>query len=180
MAGAGRGVTGGLSGRLWGPQSALAAGAAAAAFLADQASKWWMLLGLEIESRQPVAVLPVLDLVLVWNRGVSYGWFASHAVETRILLIALSLFAAGALWLWAASPVRRTAALGLGLVIGGARGNGRDRVAHGAVVDFIHLHYGAFSWYVFNLADVAIVAGVGLLLFDTFRADQSSGRAPAQ
>jgi signal peptidase II len=177
MAGAGRRVTNSLAARLWGPWSALAAAAAVAAFLIDQASKWWMLLGFDIESRQPVALLPVLDLVLVWNRGVSYGWFASHAVETRLILIALSLFAAGALWIWAASTARRATALGLGLVIGGALGNGLDRVTHGAVVDFIHLHYGAFSWYVFNLADVAIVAGVGLLLYDALTEDSPrSGR----
>jgi signal peptidase II len=167
-------VTGSLSGRLWGRWSALAGWAAVTAFLVDQASKWWMLLGFEIESRQPVALLPVLDLVLVWNRGISYGWFASHGLETRLILIAVSLFAAGALWLWAASTTRRTAALGLGLVIGGALGNGLDRVMHGAVVDFIHLHHGEFSWYVFNLADCAIVAGVGLLLYDALTEDSPS------
>ena len=59
-------------------------------------------------------------------------------------------------------------------MIGGALGNGLDRVMHGAVVDFIHLHHGEFSWYVFNLADCAIVAGVGLLLYDALTEDSPS------
>jgi signal peptidase II len=160
--------------RLWGRWSAVAAAAAATVFAADQAVKWWLVAVYGIADRQPVALTPFLDIVLVWNRGISYGWFASHGLETRLILIAVSLFAAGALWLWAASTTRRTAALGLGLVIGGALGNGLDRVTHGAVVDFIHLHHGEFSWYVFNLADCAIVAGVGLLLYDALTEDSPS------
>lgn len=164
--------------RLWGPWSALAGTAAAIAFLIDQAVKWWLLAVYGIADRQPVSLAPFLDIVLVWNRGISYGWFASHTLATRLILIALSLGAAVALWLWAASTTQRVAALGLGLVIGGALGNGLDRVVHGAVVDFIHLHYGEFSWYVFNLADSAIVVGVGLLLYDALRDGSSTDDRP--
>jgi signal peptidase II len=63
---------------------------------------------------------------------------------------------------------------GLGLIIGGALGNAYDRYAHGAVADFFLLHidtqsWGRLNWYIFNCADIAIVAGVGLLLYDSWR-----------
>lgn len=64
------------------------------------------------------------------------------------------------------------ATLALGLIIGGAIGNAIDRFAYGAVVDFalFHVQIGEkiLNWYVFNLADVAIVAGVAALLYDSF------------
>ena len=55
----------------------------------------------------------------------------------------------------------------MALVIGGALANALDRATRGAVADFFHFHYGNFSWYVFNLADMAIVAGVALLLYES-------------
>ncbi len=165
--------------RLWGPRSAIAGAIAAAVFLLDQAVKWWLLLAFDLDQRQPVRLTPFLDLVLVWNRGVSYGWFASHSTETRLILIGLSLFAALALWAWACSTRRPLVAVALGLVIGGALGNGLDRVVHGAVADYLLFHLGSWSWYVFNIADSAIVVGVALLLYDSWRdgAREPAGRA---
>ncbi len=64
-------------------------------------------------------------------------------------------------------------ALAVGGILGGALGNLVDRVAYGAVVDFVHLHAGSFSWYVFNVADAAIVIGVVLLLVDGFLAPRT-------
>jgi signal peptidase II len=85
------------------------------------------------------------------------------------------------LWIWLARAVSRLSALSLGLVIGGAVGNAIDRLMHGAVVDFVLLHVETatwrFDWYVFNLADVAIVAGVAGLLYESFRGD-SAPKAP--
>jgi signal peptidase II len=136
--------------------------------LVDQAHKLWMLNVYDIVSRQPVQVLPFFDLVMAWNKGVSYSLFEADSDLERYLLLAVTtaatLFLAG--WLWRAQT--RLSGLALGLIIGGAIGNGIDRMAYGAVADFFHFHVGTFSWYVFNLADIGIVAGVGLLLYESF------------
>lgn len=150
--------------KLWSARAPLVLALAALAFGLDQTHKWWMLDVVGIGDRQPIALTSFFELVLTWNYGISYGLFRTHA---QGLLIALSLLVTAALWLWAnrASKVFTSAALGL--IIGGALSNALDRAVHGAVADFFHFHVGDFSWYVFNLADVAIVAGVGLLLYES-------------
>lgn len=153
----------------WGRLSSLGLAIAALAFGADQMHKWWMLGPFAIGAKGAVPVLPFLDLVLTWNRGVSYGWFAQHDREGQWLLIAVTLAISGVLWVWLARAARPLTAAGLGLVIGGALGNGLDRAVYGAVADFFLLHWGSFSWYVFNVADVAIVAGVMLLMYESLR-----------
>lgn len=144
--------------------------------LVDQAHKLWMLNVYDIISRQPVRVLPFFDLVMAWNKGVSYSLFeADSDLELYALLAvtgAATLFLA--VWLWRAQT--RLSGLGLGLIIGGAIGNGIDRVAYGAVADFFHFHVGSFSWYVFNLADIGIVAGVGLLLYESFTTPEAQSQ----
>ena len=151
--------------RLWGPASGLGLFAAIAAFAADQAHKYWMLEVYRIAERGRVEITSFFDLVMAWNKGVSYGLFAQHSSTGRIILIAISLAAVIGLFIWMANSFTRLAGLSLGLIIGGALGNLLDRIIHGAVADFFHFHYAGYSWYVFNIADVAIVAGViGLLL----------------
>ena len=105
---------------------------------------------------------------------MSYGWFAQHSDEGQIILVVVSLIITAILWLWLARTNRPLAAAALGLVIGGALGNALDRVVHGAVADFFLLHAYGYSWYVFNIADMAIVAGVGLLLYDSYREGRAS------
>ena len=158
----------------------LGAALAALALIADQAHKIWMLEVYDIAARQPVRVAPGFDLVLAWNPGVSYSLFAASTDTGRWLLLALTLaVTAGlAVWLWRA-PDRPTAC-GLGLVVGGALGNAWDRYSYGAVADFFHFfidteRFGRLSWYVFNVADVAIVAGVALLLYEGFRPSREAG-----
>ncbi len=138
------------------------------ALTADQASKKWLLFTYDIDQRQPVRLGPYLDIVLAWNRGISYSLFTSHSRQGRLILLAVTLAAVVALsvWLWRARTTLTTVALGL--LIGGALGNAYDRYAYGAVADFIHFHAGRFSWYVFNGADVAITAGVVLLIWESF------------
>ncbi|MDQ8726845.1 signal peptidase II [Bradyrhizobium sp. LHD-71] len=137
----------------------------------DQASKLYLLFVYDIAARGAVRVAPFFDLTLTWNRGISYGWFQAETAAAQALLLAIKVaaIAALAIWLWHAH--NRVTALGLGLIIGGAIGNGIDSVAYGAVMDFafFHLQWGdsRFDWYVFNLADVAIVAGVIGLLYDS-------------
>ena len=157
---------------LFGPLSRDGLSAALIVALLDQASKLWLLYGFDLASRGRVPVLPFFDLVLVWNRGISYGLFEQDGPLGQWALLALKVVAAIFLWAWLARAENRLMAVSLGLIIGGAIGNAIDRFAHGAVVDFALLHITtasfAFNWYVFNLADVAIVAGVAGLLYETF------------
>ena len=166
---------------LWGPLSRDGLSAALIVALLDQASKLWLLYGFDLASRGRVPVLPFFDLVLVWNRGISYGLFEQDGPLGQWALLALKVVAAIFLWAWLARAENRLMAVSLGLIIGGAIGNAIDRFAHGAVVDFALLHITTasftFNWYVFNLADVAIVVGVAGLLYDTFLGDRAA-KAP--
>jgi signal peptidase II len=141
--------------------------ALAATLVVDQSHKLWTLFVYRISEHQPVHLGPFLDLIVAWNPGVSYSLLRATTDIERYLLLALA-FAAIALllvWLWRARS--RATAFALGLIIGGAIGNAYDRWAYGAVADFFRFHIGDLSWYVFNLADVAIVAGVALLLLES-------------
>ena len=108
-----------------------------------------------------------LELIVVWNRGISYGLFQQHTELGRWLLTAVSIVAAIGLSLWMRRAAGHLLAAALGLIAGGAIGNAIDRIAYGAVFDFIHFHVAGFSWYVFNVADAAIVAGVIGLVYDS-------------
>jgi signal peptidase II len=146
--------------------------AAIAVLAIDQASKLWLLFVLDIGRRGTVKVTPFFDLVLAWNTGISYGWFQNESATGQIVLTVIKSVAVVVLAIWMARSRSLTATLALGLIIGGALGNAIDRLAYGAVVDFalFHVQIGekTFSWYVFNIADVAIVAGVAALLYDSF------------
>ena len=146
-------------------------GAVAAIFtyLVDQASKSWLLHGFGLAERQPVRLLPVLDFVLAWNRGISYSLFTSDGELGRIVLLVLTLGVTALLIVWLRRATTTQTSIALGLLIGGALGNATDRFVYGAVVDFISFHVGHFSWYIFNWADVAIVVGVVLLVFESLR-----------
>jgi len=152
----------------WGRFSGFVLVVALIGLVLDQASKLWLLHGFNLQLNGPVELLPVLDFVLVWNRGISYGLFQQNSDLGRWLLAGLTIAVTIGMWIWSARCTSRFVALALALVIGGALGNGVDRLAYGAVVDFVHFHVGTFSWYVFNLADVWIVAGVIGLLYDSF------------
>ena len=141
---------------------------ALATLVLDQASKLYFLFVDVLASREPLALAPFLDLIVVWNRGISYGLFQQHTELGRWALVVLSIAAAVGLSVWLRRASTRFLAAALGLIIGGAVGNVVDRIAYGAVFDFIHFHVGSFSWYVFNIADAAIVAGVAGLLYDSF------------
>ena len=146
---------------------------AAVAMLAlDQASKLWLLFVFDIARRGAVKVTPFFDLVLAWNVGISFGWFQNDSQLAQISLMIIKAVAVIVLAIWMARSRTLLATIALGLIIGGAIGNGIDRFAYGAVVDFalFHLQIGGntYNWYVFNLADVAIVAGVAALLYDSF------------
>jgi signal peptidase II len=138
-------------------------------FIADQAVKLWFLRVHDLAENGPVPVAPFAEFRLVWNYGISYGLLRQHETVGRVALIAFAVLAAVALTVWLWRQGRALPALSLGLVIGGAVGNALDRALYGAVVDYVHLFLPdrSFSWYVFNLADVWIVAGVIGLLIDS-------------
>jgi signal peptidase II len=186
---------------LWGQLTRLGFAAALATALADQASKLWLLYGLDIRARMPLRLTPFLDLVLVWNKGISYGLFQQEGPLGQWVLLAIKAAAVGLL-LWLIRARSRLTALSLGLIVGGAVGNAIDPFFHEGVVDFVLFHVSAetvrrflpdviadfillhvsteptrFSWYVFNLADAAIVAGVIGLLYEALVGERAA-KAP--
>jgi len=152
---------------IWGPLSALGLPVAAFVVLLDQANKAWMIYIYDIGARGIVTITPFFDLVLVWNKGISYGLLTQETDLGRWALIAFAFVASLALGLWLAHITTRLAAISIGLIIGGAIGNAIDRILYGAVADFFSLHAFGLDWYVFNIADVAIVVGVIGLLYDS-------------
>jgi signal peptidase II len=139
----------------------------------DQASKFWLLHVLDIAHRGTVRITPFFDLVLAWNIGISFGWFQNDNPIAQIGLMVVKALAVIALAVWMSRSRTLLATISLGMIIGGAIGNAIDRFAYGAVVDFALFHIQIagkpFNWYVFNLADVAIVAGVVGLLYDSLQ-----------
>lgn len=153
---------------------ALGIAAAAFALAADQAHKYWMLHVFDIGAREPIRLAPFLDVILSWNRGISYSLLAAQSDLARLGLLAaqIAIIAGVCVWLWRTSS--SLAALGLGLIVGGALGNVADRLFRGAVADFFYLHtelpVGPLANYVFNVADAAISLGVALLLIESLAA----------
>ena len=144
----------------------LGVGVAVAVLAADQASKWWVLHGLDLPDLRTVALLPVLNLTYVENRGVTFGLLNSLGDWGAPALALGALLVVVALAVWLARAERRLVAAAIGAIAGGAVGNVIDRLRFGFVVDFIHAHAWGWSWYVFNVADAAIVCGVAALLLD--------------
>jgi signal peptidase II len=144
--------------------------AAVVTLAVDQIHKVWMIDVFHISARQPIPVLPFLEIVMAWNPGVSYSLLAADTPAGRLLLLSFALMAVILLGVWMWWSTNRIAAGGLGMIIGGALGNAWDRFSYGAVADFFHFFtpfsLGPLSNYVFNLADVGIVAGVVLLLYE--------------
>jgi signal peptidase II len=145
--------------------------AALVVLVADQASKWWILNGLDLPARGQIKLLPVLNLTMVWNRGVTFGLLNGFGAWGHVVLAAVSLAVVAALAVWLRRAESRVVAAAIGAIAGGAIGNVIDRVRFGAVVDFIHAHvatrWGDLSWYVFNVADAAIVCGVATLVIES-------------
>jgi signal peptidase II len=140
--------------------------AAVLVLLADQASKWWILNVLHLPELHSVALLPVLNLTMVWNQGVTFGLLHQEGAAGPWILAVVALAVVVALTMWMRRAERKLVALSLGVIAGGAVGNVIDRLRFGAVVDFIHAHAFGWSWYVFNVADAAIVCGVAVLILD--------------
>lgn len=131
----------------------------------DQLSKWAALEVLDLPGGA-IQVTPFFNLVMVWNRGVSFGMFNSAGALAPWFLAGLALAVVVGLVIWLQRADQVLTGLGLGLIIGGALGNVIDRVRFGAVVDFLDFHALGYHWPAFNLADSAICVGALLLLAD--------------
>lgn len=145
---------------------------AALVILLDQASKFWLMGWFGVtgpdDRAAPVAVTGFFNLVAVWNKGVSFSLFSNHDGSGAWILSLVALVITGVMlvWLWRAQGTLLV--VGLAGVIGGAIGNVIDRVRFGAVFDFLFFYYQSYSWPAFNVADMGISLGVGLLLLDSF------------
>jgi signal peptidase II len=163
---------------MWGPLTRLGLLVALLSAAVDQASKLWLLYVFNLPARAPVRLTPFLDLVMAWNKGISYGLFQQEGPFGQWILLAIKVVAVALLMVWLARAGSRLTAVSLGLIIGGAAGNAIDRVVHDAVADFVLFHVTTatihFNWYVFNLADAAIVAGVAGLLYESALGDRAA------
>ncbi|HUN51460.1 MAG TPA: signal peptidase II [Candidatus Sulfotelmatobacter sp.] len=148
--------------------------AAVLALALDQVSKH-LLIDALIERPGGIVVLPVFNLVMVWNRGVSFGLFNSPTTQGWIF-IGLALVMVAVLAVWMARVATNWIAVPLGLIVGGALGNALDRYRLGAVADFFDFHLGAWHFAAFNVADSAICTGVGLLLLDALFSGRESAK----
>jgi signal peptidase II len=154
-----------------GPLTPLGVAMALAVCIADQATKLWLIFDYNLAAKGAVRLTPFLDLVLTWNKGISYGLLQQEGPFGQWALLALKAVAVVLLGIWLARATSRLSAAALGLIIGGAIGNAIDRLTYGAVADFLLFtpRLGDFGFpYVFNLADSAIVAGVAGLLYESF------------
>lgn len=162
-------------GWLWGRWSHTALPVAVLTMAVDQAHKWWMLHIYDLPHKGRVAVTPFWDWVFVINKGVSYSLFSLDSMSGQIVLSSFAVLASLGMWIWLArAGTGRLMAWSLGLIIGGAIGNAIDRLHAGGVIDYVSLHAFGYYWYVFNIADVAIVAGVAGLLYDSFIASRNA------
>lgn len=154
--------------RLWGAFSALGMLIAVAAFATDRLHKWWSLHVLDMPNVGRIRISDNFDIVMAWNKGVSYGLFQADSTVGLVGLVVFALAIVIGLGLWLAKAEHKWLALAIGLIIGGALGNVLDRVVYGAVADFFSFHAFGFYWYIFNVADVWIAVGVGLILLESF------------
>jgi signal peptidase II len=170
-----------ISDYLSGPLTRFGFTVAALVAILDQASKLYLLRIFDLANRGPIHLGPFFDFILARNTGISYGLLQTQSRLGESLLLGFKVVAVALLWAWLSRAQARLTALALGLIIGGAIGNAIDRLAYGWVADFVFFHISTanwrFDWYVFNLADVAIVAGVFGLLYESVIGDRAA-KAP--
>jgi signal peptidase II len=152
--------------------------AATVVLAADQASKWWILEVIHLPEVGQIVLFPVLNLTMVWNRGVTFGLLNGFGQWSSVALAGVALAVVAALGVWLRRAESTLVAMALGTIAGGAVSNVIDRLRFGAVVDFIHAHVGGWSWYVFNLADAAIVCGVAALVLESLLPRARKSRSP--
>lgn len=150
---------------------------AAGVIVADQVAKAWIVHHFALFER--VHELPVLDIILTYNRGAAFSFLSDASGWQRWLFVVLALAVSVALIVWMRRLRARVHALlacGLAFIVGGALGNMIDRIATGRVVDFIHVHWGRHYFPAFNIADSAITVGAVILLLDAWLETRAAGR----
>jgi signal peptidase II len=142
---------------------------ALAVVVLDQLTKGWILgfFAARPETGRVFEITGFFNLVLTWNRGMSFGLFNNDAAMNALVFTLVAAVIVGGLVVWLYRVQDTLLALAIGLVIGGAIGNVIDRLLRGGVVDFLDFHLAGWHWYAFNLADAAICVGVGLLVIDS-------------
>jgi len=141
-------------------------GIAGFVFVADQITKW-LILDLFSQGPRVIEVFPFFNLVLAWNRGISFGLFGGLGDWGPWILVFLALVISVVLAVWLMKAENRLTAASLGLIIGGAIGNIIDRARLGAVVDFLDVHLFGYHWPAFNIADTGICVGAALLILES-------------
>ena len=138
---------------------------ASAVIILDQATKWWVVTIL-MNPPRVVDVWPFFSVVMVWNRGVTFGFLDDTPFWGQWAFVGLALAIVAVLLLWLRRAETKWRAAAIGLIIGGALGNVIDRVNYGAVADFLDFHVTGYHWPAFNIADSAITLGVAIMFFD--------------
>lgn len=131
----------------------------------DQATKLWIVHDVMSPPRW-IEVTPFFNIVMVWNKGASFGLFSTQSPWTQIALGSVAVLISVFLGLWMRKATSKWLSIALGMVIGGALGNAIDRAVYGAVADFLDFHAYGYHWPSFNVADISIFVGVVMLLFD--------------
>jgi signal peptidase II len=152
-------------------------GIIAAALSVDQISKA-LVVSYFAHHTTSLKVLPILDVTLVYNRGISFGFFAQDTPWGTIFLVALALIITGIMGFWLKRSTRFLECVSLSLIIGGALGNVMDRIRLGSVIDFIHVHWQHFSFPAFNFADTWITMGAIFMLYDHWIGRKQTHDAP--
>ncbi|MBH9969334.1 MULTISPECIES: signal peptidase II [Commensalibacter] len=137
-------------------------------FLLDQISKYCILNIVNLPQKGSVPVIPFFNFTMVWNRAITFGMLGQFGSWGSVIFSVSAFVIAASLFIWMIRARKIWVIMSLGAIVGGALGNILDRLRFGAVVDFIHFHVAGWSWYVFNVADSAIVCGVIILLMDAF------------
>jgi len=141
--------------------------------IVDQLSKWWFISSLPSKLDHTIEVTSFFDFAYSWNHGISFGLFGSYAQYSNILFIVLNIMITAYLWYQLFKYESPASFAGYSLIIGGAIGNIIDRVLRGAVFDFLHFHYGDYSFPVFNVADAFISLGAAILIYDYYKSKKS-------
>lgn len=137
-------------------------------FLLDQISKYCILNIVNLPQKGSIPVIPFFNFTMVWNRAITFGMLGQFGSWGSVIFSVSAFVIAASLFIWMIRARKIWVIMSLGAIVGGALGNILDRLRFGAVVDFIHFHVAGWSWYVFNVADSAIVCGVVILLMDAF------------
>lgn len=141
-------------------------GIAAAVVGFDQLTKWWIV-EMVMKPPQAIEITPFFNLVIGWNRGISFGFFNNDSPLNSWVLPLVTVLIVCFLAVWLVRAQHVVVGTALGMIIGGAVGNLIDRIRYGAVADFLDFHAFGFHWPAFNVADAAITAGAAVLVWDS-------------